>query len=130
MSLSTRLHVLWAPPLLLVWFAACDSTVEQPGKPPRGTACVAACELQHPAGLYHYELVISECVCTSCSEDCRSEVCGNKQTPSDGCLPCVQDSLEGEACNEHGGLFQTCLGDKECAEFVACVTACDPVPIE
>jgi len=127
--LETRLRSA-VPVLSFVCLAACNSTVEQPSQPLRGTQCVALCELQHPGGLQLYESVVSTCVCKRCSEDCRSSVCFDKQTPSDECLPCVQDALGGADCDEHGGLFGACFQDKPCADFVACVTACVPTPVE
>lgn len=107
--------------LLSLWLAACSSTVE-PAR--RGTECAAACEAKHPDGLHLYNVVISECVCTGCSEDCSQSVCVDKRTPSDACLPCVQASLDGPACREHGGLFGSCLDTKDCADFVTCITTC------
>ena len=56
---------------LVVWLGGCESIEEEQ---PRGALCVAACEGQHPTGLKLCEVVISTCVCQSCTDDCRSEV--------------------------------------------------------
>ncbi len=125
--LQPHLRLFSAVSFLLSWLAACDSTVEQP-KPKRGTECAAACEVQHPEGVRLYRYVVSECACNRCTDDCRQSVCFDKQTPSDDCLPCVQESLEGTDCREHAGLFVSgCLDHEDCADFVGCITACEPI---
>jgi len=90
-----------------------------------GEACAAACEEQHPDGMYWYNNLKGTCACSGCSDACTQSVCNDKQTPSDACLPCVQESLGGDSCQRHAGLFRSgCLGKKECAALVACITAC------
>ncbi len=115
---------------LLLSLSACDTSIKDP--PARyGAECVRACEAREPEGLKKYEVVISACVCTSCSEDCAQAVCSDKEPPSDTCLPCVQDSLDGPNCDEHGGLFRTgCLGYPECRAFVDCVVDCELPPVQ
>jgi len=129
--LCPQLERLSAATLLVSWVTGCDPTVEQPPEPKRGAECVAACELTHPKGLEKYQVVVSVCACKRCSEECKAAVCYDKQTPSDACLPCVQESLGGPDCTEHAGLFGSgCLDYEECADFVGCVTGCEPIPAE
>ena len=97
------------------------------GVPSTGQACVEACEGQYPQGLAYYNVVMVTCACSGCSQECTTSVCDLQETPSDACLPCVQEALGGAPCNEHAGLFGSgCLGHAECADFVACVLACGP----
>ena len=100
---------------------ACDTAATS------GQECAAACEAQNPTGLDYYNVVMVTCACSGCSDACVTSVCDEQQTPSDACLPCVQQALAGPPCNEHAGLFGSgCLGYDECASFVACLLACDP----
>lgn len=106
--------------LLSMGLAACDTTA------PVGHACAAACEEEHADGMDLYSNLKGTCVCRSCSEACTQSVCYDKQTPSDTCLPCVQESLRGDSCNVHAGHFGACLSDEACGALVACITACGP----
>jgi hypothetical protein len=102
-----------------VWFVACGPKVVV------GAECAAACEENNAAGLMYFNAVANECVCSGCSPACSQSVCLKKETLSDACLPCVQESLRGDACNLHAGLFGTgCLGHNECIALVDCLTAC------
>jgi hypothetical protein len=110
--------------LFLAWFAACATP--SPSLAPTRSACAAACEVRHRDGLRLYNNLKGTCACQGCSETCARSVCIDKQTPSDECLPCIQESLRGAACSEHSGLFVVgCLGDKDCAALVGCIEACD-----
>lgn len=114
--------------LFSVWLVGCDGTVEQSCRGDIGAncnACAAACEQQHPDGLRMYNIVMVTCVCESCDEACSQSVCGDKETPSDMCLPCVQESLGGDAC-AFAGHFGSCRSHADCAALVACLTACNP----
>ena len=106
--------------LLCVWCAsmslgACGSTVEQP--------CAASCDDENARGRELFDVVSSECACEGCSDACKDSVCIRKQTPSDACLPCVQEALRGDGCKV--GLFNAgCFGHEECVAFVDCLEAC------
>lgn len=106
--------------LLSMGLAACDTT------PAVGHARAAACEEEHTDGMHLYSNLKGTCVCRSCSEACAQSVCYDKQTPSDTCLPCVQESLRGDSCNVHAGHFGACLSDEAYGALVACITACGP----
>jgi hypothetical protein len=87
-------------------------------------SCAASCEEQHLSGLQNLNGLIAGCACRTCSDDCAQSVCINDETPSKACLPCFQAGLSGE-CSHHSGFFEGgCLGDKDCTELVACITAC------
>lgn len=124
MHLYAKLRRSCSVALLSVWMAAislsaCESTVLV------GEACAAACEDDHTEGLETYRGVINGCVCDGCSDACTQSVCHEKQTPTDACLPCVQESLSGDACNVHAGLFAAaCLTTKDCGALVECLVAC------
>ena len=131
--LTTTAHGGLLP--LLLCLASCTAKVDEPDEPLRGSACVEVCEGQHPEGLERFNKLSSECVCTRCTEACTSSVCGDKETPTDECLPCVQTALDGDDCHVHGGLFRAnCLGpnnstsSKDCAAFAECVIRCEPIP--
>ncbi len=107
--------------------SACDTMTEEE-YPTHGTECVASCEVRYPEGLELYETVITGgCICEhSCSDECRVSVCTDKDTPSDECLPCVQEALTGAFCDVGQGLFGACTEDESCSAFIGCVTDCIP----
>jgi len=104
---------------LSVWLVACDNevTVEN--------SCAAACEEEHPDGLRAMNTIIGGgCACGTCSPECAQSVCSTKEAPSNACLPCMREGLSGE-CSHHEGFFEVgCLGNQDCSELVACITAC------
>lgn len=103
---------------LSVWPIACTSKVEVPG------SCAAACEEKHPDSLVSLNKLKTGCACRTCNDACKQSVCFDKETPSGACLPCVQEGLSNQ-CSQHDGFFEgNCLGDKDCSELVACITAC------
>jgi hypothetical protein len=119
MRLHFEIALSFIVALLSMGLAACGPTVTV------GHECAAACEEQHSDGLDLYNNLKGSCACWGCSEACTQSVCRDKQTPSNACLPCVQESLRGDACNEHAGLFEAgCLGTKACADLVACIVEC------
>jgi len=126
MHLRSKIRLSCSVALLSVWLAsvclsACANTVLV------GKACAAACEEENSEGLYYFNLVSGRCVCNGCSAACSKSVCGDHQTPSDACLPCVQESLEGDACNGngYGAYFKTaCLSTDACVALVECLVAC------
>lgn len=91
-----------------------------------GESCASACEDAHPGAIKSFENVSGLCVCTSCSEACMKSTCGSPyRTPSDACLPCVQEGLRSDRCNKYEGLWRSgCLSDEGCRAFVDCLTAC------
>lgn len=115
LSGSVAFFSMW---LAAVSLSACANTVLV------GEVCAAACEDDHPEGLERYNNV-NLCACDGCSDACHQSVCFDHQTPDDACLPCVQESLRGDACMENSGLFQSgCLTEHDCAALVKCILAC------
>lgn len=116
LSCSVALLSVW---LASVWLTACANTVLV------GEACAVTCEEEHPEGVEDFRAVSVQCVCDSCSSACKQSVCYDDQTPSDACLPCVQEALRGDSCNEYGGLFLTgCRGHDDCVALINCLVAC------
>jgi hypothetical protein len=103
--------------LASVSLCACDDTVRA------GESCAAECEDGNSKGVEQFNAVNSTCACSGCSEACSENVCNKDQTPSDTCLPCVQNALQSDKCQV--GLFTTgCNGHAECRAFVDCLLAC------
>lgn len=119
MRLHLEIRLSCAVALLSVWLAACgnDMTTAKP--------CAALCEEEHADGLADYNNLKAKCACTGCTEECEQSVCYDKQPPSDECLPCVQQSLQGDACKVHSAHFKSgCLDTEACGALVACITSC------
>ena len=123
MHLRSKIRLSGSVALLSVWLAflsvsACSNVVLV------GHACAAACEEENPKGVEFYRSVNATCVCDGCSDACSHSVCGDKQAPSDACLPCVQAALLGDPC-KLAGLFGSCPGaHPECKALIDCITAC------
>jgi len=101
---------------LSVWPVACANKV---------TTCAADCEEQHPEGLRVLHSYMSSCACRSCSDACTQSVCVRKETPSNACLPCMQEGLT-QLCSTDGFFKGGCLdnNDKDCTDLFACITTC------
>lgn len=87
-------------------------------------SCAASCEEQHPKSFRLDYSLKATCGRRTCSDACKQSVCGNNETPSAACLPCLQEGLSG-LCSHNDGFFQGgCLAGEDCSALVACILAC------
>lgn len=119
MRTNFKFSISCAVAFLAGWLVACDNTVIL------ANSCAAECEEQHPDGLrIMNDLVGGGCACQTCSPECAQSVCSSKEAPSNACLPCMQEGLSGR-CSHNEGFFEVgCLGNQDCSDLVACITAC------
>ena len=104
--------------LLSMWLlVACDDNA------PEDKSCAASCREKYPEGLRLLNGVIGICACGSCSDACGQSVCRDKESPSDECLPCVQQGLS-TSCSNDGLFLSACPGDNECSDLIECIMAC------
>ena len=88
------------------------------------SSCAASCEEKHPDSLASLNKLKTGCACRTCNDACKQSVCFDMETPRSACLPCVQEGLSNQ-CSQHDGFFEgSCLGNKDCKDLVACITAC------
>lgn len=113
----------------LVALAACGGKVQFDAPGVGGgsavSSCVSACASAFPDGKASFDVVSGQCACSGCSDSCDARVCEDHMLPTGACLPCVRAAIDGDPCQNHGGLFSHCLDPHDpCGEFVACITAC------
>jgi hypothetical protein len=89
--------------------------------------CVEACADARPNAAELFVLLGNQCICMDCSGACAAAFCELGELPVGECLACTQTALLGDQCQNHEGLFGTCLGSgSECATFTQCLLTCDP----
>jgi hypothetical protein len=82
--------------------------------------CGGCCQDAHASGAAQYSAEVTRCSCVACADECEEICVDGASSASDTCVSCASQ------CVSDG----SCLGDEDCAGYLACLATCPATSTE